>query len=76
MASNSQRGALTFRVGIALGTIATLTVLLRFLARWRSKARFGADDCLIIISLIPSYGMIVESYLCTEFSALYCAFKN
>ena len=76
MASNSQRGALLTRVSIALGTTATLAVLLRLLARWRTKARFGADDCLVIISLIPSYGMIVESYLCTEFPALYCAFKT
>ena len=53
-----------FHVGIVLGLLTTLAVVLRLVARWRSKARFGADDCIIIVSLVPFYGMAVESYLC------------
>ena len=44
---------------IALGVLATISVILRFVARWRSKANFGGDDIFIAISLILHYIMIV-----------------
>ena len=46
------------RVTVACGILATVAVLLRFLARWRSKASFAADDWWMAASLIPSYGML------------------
>ena len=47
------------RVTVACGVLATVAVLLRFAARWRSKASFAADDWWMVASLIPSYGMLV-----------------
>ena len=41
------------RTAITLGVLVTLAVVLRFLARWRSKADFAADDVLIAISVLP-----------------------
>ena len=46
------------RVTVACGVLATLAVFLRFLARWRSKASFAADDWWMLASLIPSYCML------------------
>ncbi|KAM0794903.1 hypothetical protein BDR22DRAFT_939785 [Usnea florida] len=46
------------RVTVACGVLATLAVFLRFLARWRSKASFAADDWWMLASLIPSYSML------------------
>ena len=44
---------------IALGVVATISVILRFVARWKSKAKFGSDDLFIVISLILHYIMII-----------------
>lgn len=55
----SPRGAQVERVSIALGLLATIAVVLRLLARWRSKASFAADDGLIVLSLLPQYVMLV-----------------
>ena len=46
------------RVTVACGVLATLAVFLRFLARWKSKAPFAADDWWMLASLIPSYCML------------------
>ena len=46
------------RVTVACGILATLAVFLRFLARWRSKASFAADDWCMLASLVPSYCML------------------
>lgn len=46
------------RVTVACGVLATVVVALRFLARWKSKASFAADDWWMVASLIPSYGML------------------
>ncbi len=46
------------RVTVACGILATVAVCLRFVARWRSKASFAADDWWMVGSLIPSYGML------------------
>ena len=56
-------GRRVVQISVALGIVDVIAVGLRMLARWRSKAAFGADDALIIASLIPSSGMIVISYL-------------
>lgn len=46
------------RVTVACGILATLAVFLRFVARWRSKASFAADDWWMLAGLVPSYGML------------------
>ncbi len=61
--AENPRGARVYHVGIALGVLTTVAVLLRLLARWKTKAKFAADDISIVISLIPFYVMIVLSYL-------------
>ena len=46
------------QVTVACGVLATVAVVLRFVARWRSKASFAADDWWMVASLIPSYSML------------------
>lgn len=46
------------RVTVVCGILATVAVLFRFMARWRSKASFAADDWWMVASLIPSYAML------------------
>ncbi len=57
------QGAQVIRLSIAVGVIACVAVLLRFVARWKSKASFALDDWWIIGSLIPFFGMIASSIL-------------
>ena len=59
---NNPLGARVWHIGITLGVLTTVAVLLRVVARWRSKAPFAADDVLIIVSLVPFYAMIALSY--------------
>ena len=53
------------RIGLALAVLATVAVLLRILARWKSKAKFAGDDLMVILSLFPFYAMTSISYLCS-----------
>ena len=46
------------QVTVACGLLATVAVILRFVARWRSNASFAADDWWMVASLIPSYSML------------------
>lgn len=62
---NNPVGAEVHRVSVALGVLITFAVVLRFLARWKSKAEFAADDVLIVASLLPQYATIVLGYVCT-----------
>lgn len=59
MAPNNRLGGQVMHASIALGVVATISVILRFVARWKSKANFGSDDIFIAISLILHYLMIV-----------------
>lgn len=61
--ADNPKGAQIFHTGIALAMVDTLAVLLRLLARWRSKASFAIDDLLIVLSIFPFYGMVVLTYL-------------
>jgi hypothetical protein len=56
-------GDLIRHASIADGVIATVAIALRLLARWKSKASLGADECLIIVSLLPQYAVITISHL-------------
>jgi hypothetical protein len=52
------------RLSVALGVIAFVAVLLRLVARSKSKASFAIDDYWISVSLVPFFGMIASSTLC------------
>lgn len=54
-----------YYISAAVGIIDTAAVLLRFSARRKSKAKVGIDDLFIAGSLLPLYGMIASSVLCT-----------
>lgn len=61
--ANNPRGARAYHTGIVLAVVSTVAVLLRLLARWKTKASFAADDLLIAISLLPFYVMVILTYL-------------
>ena len=60
---DNPRGAQAINVSIAVGVIAPVAVLLRLVARSRSKAPLAIDDWLIIASLLPLFAMISASIL-------------
>ena len=60
--ADTANGSLIKHASIAISIIDTCAVLLRLLARWRSKAVFAADDYLITISLLPLYAMITLGF--------------
>ena len=64
MATDNYRGDAMLYGCVAVGVVVTIAVILRLMARWRSKAAFAVDDWLIVASLIPTYGML----LCGGFS--------
>lgn len=47
----------------ALDALITVAVLLRLIARRRSKATFAVDDVFIILSVFPFYGMTVLGHI-------------
>ena len=49
------------RVVVALAVLATITVLLRLLSRWMTKRALGSDDCWILVGLVFTYGLVVNS---------------
>lgn len=61
--SSNPRGETVVRFTIVLAVIDTLAVILRLLSRQKTKAGFGIDDWLIVVSLCPVYSMIVVSTL-------------
>lgn len=65
--TDNPRGEQVVRVTIACGILETFAVALRLLARWKCKAGFGADDHLIVATLIPAYGMLISGSLSTVF---------
>ncbi|MCJ1226586.1 hypothetical protein MMC12_003239 [Toensbergia leucococca] len=60
---DNPRGQASIRAGIALAFIVTLAVLLRLLARSKSRMNFGADDWVILASVPPLYVMVVVGIL-------------
>ena len=61
MASNP-RGDEVIRVTIACGVLEATAVILRFVARWKTEARYAADDWMMLLTLIPSYGMLLAGW--------------
>ena len=60
---DNPRGAQAINVSIAVGVLAPAAVLLRIVARSRSKAALAIDDWLIVASLLPLFAMIGASIL-------------
>lgn len=58
IASNPRGDAMLYAC-VAVGAAVTIAILLRMVARRRSKAAFTIDDWLIVASLIPTSGMLV-----------------
>ena len=56
------KGERAYHIGIALAVLSTVAVWLRLLARRKTKARFGMDDLLVAISLLPTYIMVILTY--------------
>ncbi len=68
MMKSNPRGLLVLCVSACLGVIDTLAVVLRFIARRKSKLRLALDDWLIAASLIPAHGMIIIAVICNVVS--------
>ena len=64
--ADSAPGLRIKHVSLAIGILDTCAVMLRLLARWRSKAAYAADDAFIAVSLLPLYGMIVLGFIGTQ----------
>ena len=64
------------RVTVACGILATLAVFLRFIARWRSKASFAADDWWMLATLVPSYGMLAVGSISSFVNAAFLFHTN
>lgn len=60
----SPQGVTFIRTAVALNVLATLAVVLRLLARWKTKMRLGGDDYLIVVALFLAYSMLIETCLC------------
>ena len=60
---SSQGGELVLRTTIACGALETVAVVLRLMAQWKNNQRFYKDDWWIVISLLPSYGMLAVGML-------------
>lgn len=52
------RGYVIINMTIVVAILVTIAVILRSLARWKSKAGFDIDDYFIFGSLIPLYAML------------------
>ena len=60
--AENPKGERAYHIGIALAVLSTVAVILRLLARWKTKAKFAMDDLLIAISLLPCYVMVILTY--------------
>ncbi|MCJ1267607.1 hypothetical protein MMC22_007493 [Lobaria immixta] len=59
----SSRGWQEIRVGIALTAMATIAVILRFIARYRRKLNLEIDDWFTLAALILIFAMFIEIVL-------------
>lgn len=64
MAAINVRGETIVNTSIAIGIIITFTVVLRFIARKKTKASLAADDWFILASLVPAYAMLAIASIC------------
>ena len=59
MMPNNPLGDQLIYASVALFVVAIVAVILRFIARWKSKADFGSDDIMIATCLIPHCAMVI-----------------
>ena len=52
----------TIAIVATLGPLALIAVVLRFVARSLTRARYGADDWLVVISLLSAYAYMAVSF--------------
>lgn len=64
MAVRNGRGETIVNTSIAIAIIVTIAVILRFIARKKTKAMLAADDWFILASLVPAYAMLVIASIC------------
>lgn len=64
MAVGNGRGETILNTSIAIAIIVTFAVILRFIARKKTKATLAADDWFILASLVPAYAMLVIASIC------------
>lgn len=64
MAVRNGRGETIVNTSIAIAIIVTIAVILRFIARKKTKATLAADDWFILASLVPVYAMLVIASIC------------
>jgi len=57
---------LTFKVAVALGFLATASVIARFIARRKTKTKFLADDYVTLAAWVFMMGLIVNIGICTS----------
>ncbi|MCJ1464422.1 hypothetical protein MMC07_003035 [Pseudocyphellaria aurata] len=60
------RGPLTITACAVLSALSTLAIILKFLARRQTKARFEADDCTIFVTLVFAWASFVSIYFETR----------
>lgn len=56
--------------------IATIIVLLRFIARHRWRNKISTDDILTIIALIIAYAYLIDTILCKQYTFKYSVTQN
>ena len=66
----NEHGHAILSVSIACGILETVAVALRFVARRKLGARYRWDDWLILISLVPNWGMVIIGGVCEYGMAL------
>lgn len=64
MAAKNGRGEAIMNGSIAIAIIATFAIVLRFIARKKTKSMLVVDDWFILASLVPSYAMLVIASIC------------
>lgn len=64
MAVRNGRGETIVNTSIAIAIIVTIAVILRFIARKKTKATLATDDWFILASLVPAYAMLVIVSIC------------
>lgn len=64
MAVGNKRGDTIMNISISIAIIVTFAIILRFIARKKTKAALAADDWFIVASLIPTYAMLVIASIC------------
>lgn len=60
----SARGWDEIKIGIALSVLATIAVVLRFVARFVRRVKLGTDDWLALASLVLITAMLIELIIC------------